>query len=116
MADRLPAPAALAAAPIQGGGIDAIAALAETRAITDMLHRRVAIMLPSPGSPNGNLRPAHRDIGFSLGAMAAQAGLALAECDPNLLRHLAARLDIPLLAALRREFGAGARWMPASAR
>jgi hypothetical protein len=64
-------------------------------------------MLPSPASPNGNLHPAHRDIGFSLGAMAAQAGLGLAECDHNLLRHLAGRLDIPLLAALRREFGSG---------
>src|ERR1700733_8484623 len=44
LADRLPTPAALAAVPIQGSGIDGIVALAETRTIAEILHRRAAIM------------------------------------------------------------------------
>jgi hypothetical protein len=91
---------------VRPGGIDAMAALAETGRVTDMLHRRTAILL-SPRGLGGRLRPSHRDIGYFLDAMAARVGFAMAEADPFLLRHLAARLDRPLLAALRAAFGTG---------
>ena len=99
-----PAPAGPGVA-VPPGVVDAIAAIAEGSAITDLLQRQsgvlVAVSNRQHAAINPSLRPLYREVTFSIDALEARiAAAGQAAADPYLFRHLAGRLDRRMLAVL----------------
>jgi hypothetical protein len=89
------------------GDIDIAARLATTLDATmpaELLRRQTAVELPSAANGSDRLRPVHRALTLPIASLVARTG---GECDPFLVRHLAARFDHRLLAALRQSDGSG---------
>lgn len=77
----------------------------ESIPVGDVLQRQTAIQLQAGSDA---LRPLYQQIAFPVADLQAQAGAPqAASADPALLRHLAARLDQRLLAALHGALGTG---------
>jgi hypothetical protein len=95
----------------QVAAIGTLAALAAEAAAVDMIQRQTAVLLLSPQSHSavegGMLRPIFSELSFSLAALEARAGGPMAEPDPFLSRHLAARLDQRLLELVAEALGGG---------
>lgn len=93
----------------QPGMVDAVANLVGTAALSDLLQRQTAILLPGGADPQGPApRPLYQEVTFSLAALEARiATTCHASADPFLFRHLAGRMDQRMLEALRTQIGSG---------
>jgi hypothetical protein len=97
---------------VQPAVVDALAAIAEGKAIADFMQRQTAVLVGSekrhgPG-PNAPLRPLYREVTFSIAALESRiAAVGQAAADPYLFRHLAGRLDRRMLALLADAAGTG---------
>ena len=94
--------------------VGVLAELASAPGALELMHRQSAVLLlptrPRHGAAvdGGALRPLFTEIAFSLPAIQARAGGAGPEAtDPYLARHLAGRLDAPLLEAMAQAVGQG---------
>ncbi len=97
-----PAPAATPA-PDAAHLVEAMEVVLQQAGIADITQAQTAALV-GPGA--AGLRPLYRELGFSIPALEARAG-ATAAADPYLFRHLAARLDRRMLAALTGALGGG---------
>ena len=89
--------------------VDAIGSLVGTAAISDLMQRQTAVLLPGASDPAGPTpRPLFREVTFSVAALEARiAATCNAGADPFLFRHLAARMDQRMLEVLCEQIGSG---------
>ncbi len=92
----------------QTGLVDVIGSLVTTSAISDLMQRQTAIILPAPGASHNALVPIYCEVTFSIAALEARITMAgHVATDPFLFRHLATRLDARMLQILGAALGRG---------
>ena len=100
--DALPATAKAPSEPEPAAGLAAVAAISasvEASGVRELLERQTGVLLAQNGP--ARVVPLFREIRFSLPALEARAAAAgHVTADPFLFRHLIARLDSAMLAAV----------------
>lgn len=94
---------------VQPGMVNAIAALVGTAAISDLMQRQTAVLLPGRSDLGGPApRPLFQEVTFSIAALESRIATGgHASADPFLFRHLAGRMDQRMLDVLLAGLGQG---------
>jgi EAL domain-containing protein (putative c-di-GMP-specific phosphodiesterase class I) len=104
LADHKPPPAgAIPPASTPRDPLGTVGAMLDIAGVADVMRRQTAVRIDTaPGARR--MRPAFQEVTVSITALESRiAAFGQAQSDPFVFRHMAARLDAPMMAALTRQ-------------